>query len=582
MCPPAQLKSEVTPAGRTASDRHVAAQSRVSFAARYGWHGTALIAAAVALSVHSLAVLVVRWQQPLLGMHAFRQTQTAITSYWMLKGSPWLAYETPVLGPPWSVPFEFPLFQLLVAGLVKVTGIALDPAGRLLSYFFLVLTIYPVTVLARSYRRDSGEVLVFVMVLLAAPLYLYWGTCFMIETFALFFSFAFVAAVDRAARTLHWGPIATASLCGTIAALGKITTFAAFYCIAAVILIYQLWERRRLRWVLYSTTALSAAVMLPPPIIFSVWTRFADAEKAKSPLSLTQISTNPHTRAFIFGSWSQLFSGRMLTTVGGDIRDTLGGALVPAILLVFLLLFRRHFNRLAVGLMAAAVAAFLFPFVIFTNLYIVHNYYYAENAVFLLCAVAIVIGTFFSQRQWVAGWGTLILVIGSQLLWFYGYFVRDITHPLYQRLLAIAISVKANTDPDGVVIIYGQEWSPVIPYYSERRALMEPGWMPMADAITRLHQVDSPIGGYPVEALVRCPSPRDGYPEYRKLFRSFDARLRKERIGGCDVYFIKAGSSSRAKDALPRGDFGVVSWSVINPRQLPNGERPTEWFRFAA
>ena len=46
-----------------------------------------------------------------LSIHNFRQTQTAITSYYMIRGGPFLKYETPVFGVPWSIPFEFPLYQ---------------------------------------------------------------------------------------------------------------------------------------------------------------------------------------------------------------------------------------------------------------------------------------------------------------------------------------------------------------------------------------------------------------------------------------------------------------------------------------
>src|ERR1700722_9222047 len=79
----------------------------------------ALAIIAVMLVVLGAVVLSIRWNDPLLGMHSFRQTQTAITSYWILRGSPWLAYHTPVFGAPWSIPFEFPMYQLLVALIVK-------------------------------------------------------------------------------------------------------------------------------------------------------------------------------------------------------------------------------------------------------------------------------------------------------------------------------------------------------------------------------------------------------------------------------------------------------------------------------
>src|SRR4051812_9418753 len=43
--------------------------------------------------------------QPLIDGNAFRQTQTALTAYWLLKGGPLLAYITPVAGFPWAIPF---------------------------------------------------------------------------------------------------------------------------------------------------------------------------------------------------------------------------------------------------------------------------------------------------------------------------------------------------------------------------------------------------------------------------------------------------------------------------------------------
>ena len=65
--------------------------------------------------IYSLWSLSIGWTNPILDQHGFRQTQTAISTYYLLQGSPWLAYETTVLGFPWSIPMEFPLYQWLVA-----------------------------------------------------------------------------------------------------------------------------------------------------------------------------------------------------------------------------------------------------------------------------------------------------------------------------------------------------------------------------------------------------------------------------------------------------------------------------------
>ena len=78
----------------------------------------------------ALAVLWIGVSQPLLDQYFARQTQTALTSYWLIRGGPIFAYETPVAGFPWSVPLEFPVYQIVVA-LLSSAGVPLDPAGRI-------------------------------------------------------------------------------------------------------------------------------------------------------------------------------------------------------------------------------------------------------------------------------------------------------------------------------------------------------------------------------------------------------------------------------------------------------------------
>ncbi|HEY8134595.1 MAG TPA: hypothetical protein VIF08_01045, partial [Candidatus Limnocylindrales bacterium] len=61
--------------------------------------------------------------QPLLEHHSFRQTQTAWTALiFHEQGIDLLHPKIPVFGPPWDVPFEFPLFQALGA-LVMNAGV---------------------------------------------------------------------------------------------------------------------------------------------------------------------------------------------------------------------------------------------------------------------------------------------------------------------------------------------------------------------------------------------------------------------------------------------------------------------------
>ena len=79
----------------------------------------------------------------LFDFHGFRQTQTAISADSILHGGSFLRYETPVLGPPWSLPYEFPLYQGAVAVLAKIFSTPLDQTGRFVSIFFYYLCFFP-------------------------------------------------------------------------------------------------------------------------------------------------------------------------------------------------------------------------------------------------------------------------------------------------------------------------------------------------------------------------------------------------------------------------------------------------------
>lgn len=125
--------------------------------------------------------------QPLLDFYSFRQTQTALTSYWLIKNGIINFYETPVGGYPWSIPFEFPIYQAIVALFSNSTGVGLDTSGRLISYLFLLLILPYTNSIFKKLDIDSRVSLVFSALLVTSPIYLYWSRTYMIETAALFF-----------------------------------------------------------------------------------------------------------------------------------------------------------------------------------------------------------------------------------------------------------------------------------------------------------------------------------------------------------------------------------------------------------
>jgi hypothetical protein len=66
-----------------------------------------------------------------------REWQTAITAWWMVaEGHGLLGAITPLMGPPWQIPMEFPLFQWLTAH-ATTPWLSLEDTGRALSFVFI-------------------------------------------------------------------------------------------------------------------------------------------------------------------------------------------------------------------------------------------------------------------------------------------------------------------------------------------------------------------------------------------------------------------------------------------------------------
>ena len=196
--------------------------------------------------LYGLAVLWRGLFQPLLDQYAFRQAQTALTAYWLVRGGPIFAYETPVAGFPWSIPFEFPLYQMIVALLTR-SGLPLEAAGRVVSFGFFVGCLWPMHVLFRALRFDCTAFLCVAILFLLSPIYVYWSRTFMMETCAVFFSLCWLAYLARYFREPRPIFMAVALVAGALGILAKATTFPAFAVLGGIIFLresYTAWTDR--------------------------------------------------------------------------------------------------------------------------------------------------------------------------------------------------------------------------------------------------------------------------------------------------------------------------------------------------
>src|SRR5258708_7627745 len=176
----------------------------------------------------AIGLVTLSWHASLLDRYEFRQLQTALSTYWIAEGGCPLAYPAPLVGPPWSVPMEFPTYQVMVAAVHHLTGLPLEQTGRLIGIIFLFAGLPALYDLLSLAGLPPSRRLVVLALVLSSPVYLFYARTFMIETTALCFAVWFLALYRRALESPHWGWIAATTLMATLAALTKITTFLVF------------------------------------------------------------------------------------------------------------------------------------------------------------------------------------------------------------------------------------------------------------------------------------------------------------------------------------------------------------------
>jgi hypothetical protein len=442
----------------------------------------------------------VGWNHKLADPHAFRQTQTAITSYYLVRGGPLLGYETPVLGYPWSVPFEFPLYQWIVATIVRVFPIQLDQAGRLISEIFFVLSLATMWFLLTELGVRPVYSLVLITLTLVSPQYIFWSRSFMIESTALFFCLAYLCFMVRYIRTRKTLDLCLGGLFGVVGALVKATTFPPFALVGVIF--YVLSLRRKTPHVAKFPRALMPHVLstlfflILPVLITGVWVQYTDQIKAFNVIG--RHMTSATLQAWNFGLLSQRFLGSTWQTLlSQTIPDLVGNPLI--LLLPFLSLpFARH--RALPFLIS--VVGFLSAFLLFTNLHVIHNYYAYANGIFLVAAISWCIVGLLEGKWWHRLLGLmlfLICVVNSIAAYNQRYYFvqkfgdSDITN--------VARAIKNVTQPKDVILVFGRDWSSDIPYYSERRAIVWPGWTWLEP---ELGEAIGNLGSNRIAAVILC------------------------------------------------------------------------------
>ena len=196
-----------------------------------------------------------------------------------------------------------------------------------------------------------------------------------------------------------------------------------------------------------------------PFVIEALWTAYSDSVRAHNQIGM--LLTSRALMQWNFGTWDQRISSQLWqsTILDRTLSNTFGYAAIPAIVLIGTTLRDRDYMYPAL----AAVLAFFVPFFVFTNLHIVHTYYQASNAIFIIAAVGLGLAAVFRAHVGIA-FTFLALILVGQLIYFRSnynsYLTRDFSNEREIQILTIA---KSMTGPTQSLIVIGDDWSSAIP-----------------------------------------------------------------------------------------------------------------------
>jgi hypothetical protein len=462
----------------------------------------------------------VGWKNLNLPGVEFRQTQTAISAFFIQQNHDFsLAYPTPVLGKPWSVPVEFPLYQWTVVSLSNATGLDLTKAGRVVSLACFYLTLPALYLLLAKSGLTWPRRLVALGFVLSCPLYIFYGRAFLMETMALMFAGWFL--VGYLCVLEHRSPawFVFACLSGAGAGLVKVTTFVAILIPALVWTLAWLWRQRRgepgVGWKKLAIAATRAlAVVLLPCAAAWWWLHFADAVKARNPAA--DFLTAGRLTDFIFGSGDTRFSAAIWREHFAIIfRNIASGWVLAATGLLALCFVRRRWNWILI-----LTGCFFAVQILFPVLYALHEYYYIANAFLLLLAIGLTSAALLETNlPRFLSWGVILALQVGQA-WGYLHVQYPVQLGASPGGTPITQALRITTDPDDVLIVAGEDWCANTPYYSQRRALMFRNGLERDPALltTSLAQ----LKGEKVGALILAGAQRDNHELLDRVVRDFD------------------------------------------------------------
>ena len=425
-------------------------------------------------------------------LHAFRQTQTAITiQNYFRDGWSLLHYETPVFGKPWQVLMECPIYQTVVYAVMRLLGQTdIDFWSRAVSLVVFYCSAWMLKKAADFLVKGDGGLYICSVYLLSA-FNIYWSRAAMIDFMSVLFALIYVWGLYGWLLNGRWKSYGTGLVFGCLGYLLKATTmFPYVYLLAFLICTRLIKEMQQnstqpvyLRIGCYlrqnlKRMLLLAMICIVPAAAGAFWTSYADAIKKQSEYTAWLSSAELSAWQYVtfeqkcdLNNWKVIFE-RLYSFFGG-------GVVLCALLAGYLAVYRKRNVLVLVYSFASCLLAIGTLF----NLYYVHDYYFMAVSP-LVCVFIGILLLEIKESVWKDGntgkvcFGILCAVLVSAQMKSGQPYLDGILYG-NKETGSLAGYIREITDEDEWIIIEGQDWSPVTLYYAERKGFMVkmPEWL---------------------------------------------------------------------------------------------------------
>ncbi|MBC8126645.1 MAG: glycosyltransferase family 39 protein [Gloeobacteraceae cyanobacterium ES-bin-144] len=408
-------------------------------------------------------------------------------------------YITPVLGKPWNIPMELPIYQWITARWYNLSNMTLDSCGKFISVIAWLACLIPVWILLKTLRFNTTQILFSLVLLLASPLYLFWSNAFLIETTGTLLGAWMVACAVRGhdRRSALW--LAAAFGFSITAILCKATTWAMAAGMGGLLLVFRdgwpQWKslfkkdpeknpnespRPRAAIIL----VIASLSLLLPIIAGKLWLNHGDTIKSANPFARVIIMANSAGQTkWNYGTLEQKLNPATWHQIWRHITDQLlvpfpliGPFLMPLILIAGAIASPRR-----IPLILIFLAGFASGPIIFTNLYYEHSYYWCANGIWLLLAVGSALAGIWECRaeklwpQITAVVLVSIVAISGFARWHQVYLPILTSLPTREQITqAWTYPVQHIVPPKRSLLVVGHDWNSNTLYYAERKGIAYP------------------------------------------------------------------------------------------------------------